>query len=145
MPTTHPAMWGYSDEKSDLLAAFMDIYSMDSYSGRKIYWIINFCFWLLRKIRRVEDILPFLCPKKSRFSSLQSVIDFCIVQLETEVASNQGKKSLLYCSRTRVLFREMRKTWFWELEGKKVICRHVHISMSSVDLYPYCIWLPTIQ
>ena len=110
-----------------------------------IYWIINFCFWLLRKIRRVEDILPFLCSKKSRFSSLQSVIDFCIVQLETEVASNQGKKSLLYCSRTRVLFREMRKTWFWELEGKKVICRHVHISMSSVDLYPYCIWLPTIQ
>lgn len=30
----------------------------------------------------------------SRFSSLQSVIDFCIVQLETEVASNPGKKVL---------------------------------------------------
>ena len=70
----------------------------DKISGEEIRqtWEVQNPMGILKKIRRVEDILPFLCPKKSRFSSLQSVIDFCIMQLETEVASNSGKKSLLF-------------------------------------------------
>ena len=81
--------------------------------------------------------------KSQGFLFLESVIGFCIVQLETDVASHPEKEVFSIVWELKSYSEEEKRTWFWELKGKRVICRHVHIAMNSADLCPPCIWLPT--
>lgn len=66
---------------------------MDSYCGLEMYWVNkNFHFLSLKKSFKVRDIFPLLYPKMSRFSSLETIIVFCITYLETEFASHPERK-----------------------------------------------------
>lgn len=89
IPTTSPAIWRYSGEKSDRLPVFMEciqwIHTV-AWKCIELIRIFTSCHW--EKSFKVRDIFPLLYPKKSRFSSLEIIIVFCITYLETEFASH---------------------------------------------------------
>lgn len=119
MTTMHPAIWGCNDEKSDLLAVFMETYSMDLYSDRKIYWIINFHFLLLRKIKKSKRYFTLPICKKVKVFFFRECDWLLYCAARNRHCQPPRKRSFLYCLRTKVLFRGRRKDLILRAERKK--------------------------
>lgn len=117
IPIIHLAIWGYNDKKNDLLPTFMKMYSTDLCCVFKMYWIVNFHFLLL-KMRKRNEVFSLYYIQKVKVFSFRNCYCLCNAQLQTEVPVTH-KKSLIYCLKTRILFRGRKKIRILRIKGKR--------------------------